>query len=785
MANGRTEAVEAPLPGRKVSFGKALMVFSAIAASLPLLLLSPLLMKDLKHDLLSGFHLENHAAIMALCERVRTEVEILKSETAIYAMNDDVTLVLDEPLFLYPAQRSLQKLMDRHPELAGIVLLNASGAPILTLQAASEQPNFTSALLSALPKPSVSSLESSAASDEPHIEGYAVTLTGDLARTLLILKTLIHQPNHETQPRALGELVLSIDPSLLARRQVDGLKELAHKGIEMALRDRRIFSQRPAGGTNSLLSTAETRSCALGMPFQFVLSEPEHKRLATVNQAIMRLWAIFAAVLACALGLMWWVAHKFLIEPLNDLRDQALGYAAGKIDAPYEGTHLLELSQMAQAFETLVHSLKSHAAALQNEKTKADKANSAKSEFLASMSHEIRSPLGLILGFSEFLQEDKLSDFDRKNYASKIRQNGNNLLEILNEILDLSKIEAGRLDVDLRPVTLAAFISELDALFGSQVRSKGLRLRVQTCPPLPAVIITDAMRLRQILINLMSNAIKFTDQGEVSLEVRMTQSWLDFVVHDTGIGIAQNEQQKLFVAYEQGAPGITARFGGTGLGLTLSRNLAALLRGELFLAESTLGKGSTFVLRLRPEVLQPADTLVASEQGKPNVTSAILLPSIQASEAPASIETGLPHSPGAFQNGERLKGLRILIVDDTPDNRLLISRILLLEGAFIEDAGDGASGVKKALAGNFDIVLMDIQMPRMDGLQAMAILRNSGFKRPILALTAYAMKQDHERFRLAGFDDTITKPISRESLVSKIKTFSQRLPTLTSNVLAE
>jgi PAS domain S-box-containing protein len=373
----------------------------------------------------------------------------------------------------------------------------------------------------------------------------------------------------------------------------------------------------------------------------------------------------------------------------------------------------------------------------------AESANNMKSSFLANMSHEIRTPLGAILGFAELLRDPRLDAAERESYHRIIKRNGEQLSTLINDILDLSKIEAGQLKAEILPCTLRNLIEEVCSGFRVQARDKLVDLSWDAEPALPDVIGTDPTRLRQILTNLISNAIKFTDRGSILIYAkRDVDGSVKISVADTGVGISTEHAAKLFQPFTQADASITRKYGGTGLGLTLSKRLAQALGGNLVLESSKPGLGSVFALTLQNQL------------------------------APSALKS---NSTGTDQDARKdevlnpLSGYSILLVEDFLDNQLLITRILKRQGAEIDIASNGEEGVEKALNGNYDIVLMDIQMPEMDGYTAARLMRERGFTKPIFALTAHAMQEIRNQCLEAGFSDLLTKPIKAEELIRKLR----------------
>lgn len=394
---------------------------------------------------------------------------------------------------------------------------------------------------------------------------------------------------------------------------------------------------------------------------------------------------------------------------------------------------------------------------LEKANLEAQVANQMKSDFLATMSHEIRTPLGVMLGYADLLSSNKMSNEVQK-YAESIRKNGLHLLSIINDVLDLSKVESGKIDIEKRYFLLKPFINELISNFQYKANQKGLKISVEFSP-IPEAVCTDEVRLRQVLTNLLANAIKFTSKGEIKIKVTHIvdknengdkKNILSFDVIDTGIGIELENLNKIFEPFTQAETYINREFGGTGLGLNLSKKFAQHLGGDLFLKSSQKGLGSTFTLLIDAGNVITKNSLIELKQEHANSQSSF------SSMSPMN----------------ELKDLKILLVEDFVDNQIMIKALLTHHGAEVDIAVNGEEGVRKALAGFYDIVLMDIQMPVLNGYQAVIKLRQEGYGGPIIALTAEAMNYELERCLQAGFDDYIPKPIHRMDLISLIEKYN-------------
>ncbi len=379
----------------------------------------------------------------------------------------------------------------------------------------------------------------------------------------------------------------------------------------------------------------------------------------------------------------------------------------------------------------------------------AEAANRSKSEFLANMSHEIRTPMGAILGFSEMLLLKSPEECTQIGCVQIIQRNSLHLLELINEILDLSKIEAGQMKVEPMSCDLPALLSELISLMRPRAVEKGLGFGVTFRGPIPQLIQTDPLRLQQVLVNLLGNAVKFTESGRI--EMRITDEGaggpnivLRIDVIDSGIGITPEQFQRLFLPFTQADASITRKFRGTGLGLAISRQLAKLLSGDVT-ATSQPGVGSMFTLKIDGGPSAGVETL----QG---LTEATL---------PSKVDHGT-HSD------IHLSG-RILLAEDGADNQRLLRMQLGSAGALVTSALDGKIAVDLATKHEFDLILMDMQMPVMDGYAATAELRRSGLTIPIIALTAYAMAEDRDKCLACGCTAYLSKPIAEETLLRSVQ----------------
>lgn len=395
---------------------------------------------------------------------------------------------------------------------------------------------------------------------------------------------------------------------------------------------------------------------------------------------------------------------------------------------------------------------------LQAAMQQAQEANRAKSEFLANMSHEIRTPLAAIMGYAELLKTNSKHSKDFNANVEPILRNSKQLSQLVNDILDLSKIEAGHLKVLPTWVTIADIIASGIETLRCRAEEKALELRILGKGTFPSKVFVDPTRLNQIIINLVGNAIKFTEKGKVEITLFLEKDAakddsgnLHILVTDTGIGISPENQGNLFQPFVQGDATYSRRYGGTGLGLALSRNIAAALGGQVLLLHSTPGIGSTFEIKVKVGIDPRCDVY----QDLDKVRSAAL--------EQTTVETAK----------KELIGQKILLVDDSTDNRLLVSRMLTFYGAMVTSASSAEEALNLAEHGPWDVILMDMQMPIMDGFEATQELRSRNYKGPIIALTAHALPEEKDRCLAAGCNDHVTKPVHWPHLIQVVKKWSK------------
>lgn len=371
---------------------------------------------------------------------------------------------------------------------------------------------------------------------------------------------------------------------------------------------------------------------------------------------------------------------------------------------------------------------------LKNAKENAEKASEAKTAFLANVSHEIRTPLSSMIGYVELIQDGTVLGKELKEYCDIIIRNGQQVITIVDDVLDLERVEAGSLAIKPKDFSIDAVLNDVKKILENKILDKDVVFKIKKTKDVPNQLNADPIRLKQIMINLAGNALKFTNHGEVLLSVDYLEPCLRIHVKDTGIGIAKKNREIIFDPFKQADQSISKRFGGTGLGLALTRKIARSMNGDVILKHSELGRGSEF------EAIVMAKHVGNEEAGKVESNSA-------------------------------LHGKKILVIDDSKDIRVLVSTILRKNGAQVYCASNGVIGIDMALKNKFDLILLDIQMPEMDGYETLAKLKSFGVKAPVSALTAHAMNEERDKAILAGFDGFITKPMRVENVINMLGRF--------------
>jgi len=485
------------------------------------------------------------------------------------------------------------------------------------------------------------------------------------------------------------------------------------------------------------------------------------KKLAHIERHIDTIYLFTSLIMLVFTGIGIILIHWLVSRPLNNISKRLLDHSKGVSAAGPELSTSREFKQIYTAInkiEALTISKEElerevqHRKSIQDElaiaKDKALEASHAKSAFLANMSHEIRTPLTAIIGFSETLLESGQSMSDRLDTIRTLIRSSKHLQTIINDILDLSKIEAGKLEIERRDSDLFGIVRDVFEIASKQAFGKNLICKVDYVFPLPEKIHTDPIRLKQILINLLGNAIKFTQEGSVRIRVSATpeNNMITFKVIDTGIGMTIEQKDRLFASFSQADVSITRNYGGTGLGLHLSKQLAEMLDGDISV-DSAKDVGSCFTLNID-----------GGESGYWKLLT----------DKPVDADT----SSGEKQLHSRFAG-EILLVEDNPDNQTLLTYMIRKNGPNVTLAENGKVALEKVNTREFDLILMDMQMPVMGGLEATRVLRDKGYQGGIVALTANALSEDREKCIEAGCNEFLTKPIDRKRLEQVLSHYMQ------------
>jgi signal transduction histidine kinase len=525
----------------------------------------------------------------------------------------------------------------------------------------------------------------------------------------------------------------------------------------------------PAFSDNMIAGYAVVPETGWGVMVPQPISELR-RRASQVNEMA----TVIALVSFGGAALLAWLVALYLARPVRSVAATAEAVLDGNDEVAVPEFHGLvprEIRQLGAAFNTMLDGLRERAAETEQALRQAENSNAAKSQFLANMSHEIRTPLNGVVGMVELMRLTEMSPAQRR-YVETATQSSQALLRLIDDILDLSRIEVGRLELEPVPFHLPSLIHDVRVLFAEQARSKGLTLWTTVPDALNLMLLADKHRLLQILTNLIGNALKFTSEGTITVRAMIEQEIgsavrIRFEVSDTGIGVPAAKQDLIFDAFTQADSSMTRRYGGTGLGLSIARQLCQMMDGEIGV-QSVVGVGSTFWFTVLLEC-------------QPGARAPVVLPAIQ-SKTHAPQPEARSASPGFVSPASRdfrtalaragRSSVTILLVEDNPANMRVTQALLETLGCHVTPARNGLEAVGIYREYRFDLVLMDCQMPEMDGYEATRSIRQmegfQGRRTPIIALTAHAMEGSREASLASGMDDQITKPLTMAALTGKL-----------------
>lgn len=642
-------------------------------------------------------------------------------------MSRQAGILVSEPRFGAVAGRSLPAWLYLYFVLAGFVLIAVLATlyfnhRIVSLQATSMQSNRGWATKSRL----LASLSQAAA--EVNLPGNDVFESGDPAREAANLKTALER-FEQAYDAAIAEsdrLTTPQEAAILAR----GLVEVRDAVLQMTVEAEQVFAlfatSRDEAGVRMAAMDRKYKAVrtAIDILADFVRDKKEHAFDQQEQQAAK---------------LMNWEYGLFALVGLI-----VAGVVAYAIVLSRKVTRAARIAQQNLAL------LQASEESLRIETAASARASRAKSAFLANMSHEIRTPMSAIMGYAEMLMDPETTESERQEALQVIRRSSRHLLELINDVLDISKIEADKMTVEHIPTDIRQIASDVVSIMRPSVINKGVQLHLSFGETIPRTIESDPVRVKQVLMNLVGNALKFTQRGEirvhVSSSVKDNQRFAEFTVTDTGVGMTAEQMQHVFQPFTQADESTTRRFGGTGLGLTISKRLVELLGGAIT-AESLCGVGSIFRFTVN---------------GGPATEGEMLHDFTESMIAPTPCQ--------ATPTSIAICG-RILLAEDGADNQRLLSNHLRKAGAEVVVAENGRIAVELAQAKQFDLILMDMQMPELDGYGATAELRRLGQDLPIIALTAHAMAEDREKCLAAGCTDYLTKPIAKHTLISAVANY--------------
>ncbi|RZF92602.1 hybrid sensor histidine kinase/response regulator [Pseudoalteromonas sp. CO302Y] len=562
---------------------------------------------------------------------------------------------------------------------------------------------------------------------------------------LAITSTLLNEQDSLSEPiKKTGVLVsfipLSEAVKWLAKHNEQPLYQTG-KQVQLKVKEQVLYSLGDALDKAQLSSEATINRVIFDnalSPLLFKINETESAYTTAVKQTAVMAAGLIITLFIISFLLVRWLTLR-LHNPLNRIAAISREFALGNYKQVKNNFHYQEFKDIADSLNSMAETIDIQITSLQLEKIRAEHSEQVKSQFLANMSHEIRTPMNGIVGFLQLLNKSELSQ-EQTDFVRQINNCSDVLLTVINDILDFSKIEANKIELEHRQCDLVALCNDLILLFKPSCDAKGIVCRLDVDKLEILTVECDEIRVKQVLINLLSNAVKFTKQGEITLSLNVVhqsneKTRIEFAVKDTGIGIAEDKINALFNPFVQAQSNITREYGGTGLGLAISKGLIDLMEGEINI-NSELGKGTIFTIQVDFETVLEDLNIQQAEQ-----------------------------TADRSRNDFSVVEKPLLIAEDNPINQIVITKYLAQLGLKYELADNGQVACEKASNKEYALILMDIQMPVMDGLTASKILLNKkGFNTPIIAVSANAMKEDINKSIAMGISDHIAKPINFEEL---------------------
>jgi signal transduction histidine kinase/ActR/RegA family two-component response regulator len=745
---------------KRWSYQRVLLVFILTIAVVPATLLSGWLLYELRHTAIYG-------AEQSLLWRTRnaaTDIKQLLMDhvNKLASLGKDNTLAIapSNIIFTEQAYKKMQGFHSETPLFDTLMLFDDSGVLVeatpmramrLSSLALRDEINFytDSFRIESINSPAVVLLEDPLlAKNLPSMRNQVHVRAIDYS-VAIIIPLVIRKDKIVNPLKLTGVLVGLVSMEQLLERVKPSTPEIA-KNIYMnfSFGDKKTLMENNSELPPTLMHastelTVDFFDYTHGNSLHLDVQENLAPHLSEVNKTMIFLLSLVAVFIAASL-LITRIAANYLTTPIKQIRAMTRSFAKGDYTQRRVEGNFREFIDLAELMTKMGQKIDSHIREIEQKRKNAEQASAYKTAFLANMSHEIRTPMNAIVGLSHLTLDTPLNDKQRK-YVTNINNASHSLLGIINDILDYSKIEAGRLEIESTPFDLTEITDNLFGIFHFQAHDKGLAFSMNISPNVPSRLLGDPMRLKQILINLLGNALKFTESGKIILGIRSLSQpddpmiSLEFNVKDTGIGIEDAQLEQLFKPFTQADVSTTRKYGGTGLGLSICKKLVELMGGHIQI-KSTPGKGSEFIFT--------ANFQADVNQEK---SSNSLVPDLQLDIM-----------------REHLSGLNVLLVEDNTINQMVAKELLESVNVNVSISGDGKQALDALHKSTFDMILMDIQMPVMDGFEATRRIRDAQNEIPIIALTANATKDDKEECIRVGMDDYLSKPIKTEELYRKV-----------------